>query len=135
MRSDAAIPIAARRSQNAIRLWVALGVLAYLALPWYALQDSSWYRMLAQTFGTGEGANGLLQATVLGRRWLLAGLFGLALCAIGAFALRPGRAQGRWLLAGGAIGFVALALAGFLIGARGRRVALLDARFGELAVG
>jgi len=124
---------AARRSQRWIWAWVALGFAAYLLLPWYAIQDATWYEAIPQVFGQAEGANGLMQAAMQGRGWLFIGLVGLAMCAIG--ASRPaGRAQGRWLLAGGAIGAIGLAVAGFTIGARGWSFAALNAQFGELAL-
>ncbi|MEJ1165798.1 iron ABC transporter permease [Variovorax sp. CCNWLW186] len=123
----------ARRSQRWIWAWVALGLAAYLVLPWYAIQDSTWYEAVPQVFGQAEGANGLMQAVTQGRSWLFIGIFGLAMCAIGAW-LPAGRAQGRWLLAGGAIGALGLAIAGFTIGARGWSIAALNTQFGELAV-
>ncbi|MGJ7612375.1 MULTISPECIES: ABC transporter permease [unclassified Variovorax] len=124
---------AARRSQRWIWAWVALGFAAYLLLPWYAIQDATWYEAVPQVFGRAEGANGLMQAVTQGRGWLFIGLAGLALCAVGA-RLPAGKAQGRWLLAGGAIGFIGLAVAGFTIGAKGWRFAALNTQFGELAV-
>ncbi|KIQ32489.1 iron ABC transporter permease [Variovorax paradoxus] len=124
---------AARRSQRWIWAWVALGLAAYLLLPWYAIQDATWYEAVPQVFGHAEGANGLMQAATQGRGWLFIGLAGLLMCAIGAW-LPPGRAQGRWLLAGGAIGAVGLSVAGFTIGARGWSVAALNTQFGELAI-
>ncbi|MDR6885646.1 MULTISPECIES: ABC transporter permease [Variovorax] len=123
----------ARRSQRWIWAWVALGFAAYLVLPWYAIQDSTWYEAVPQVFGQAEGANGLMQAATQGRSWLFIGLAGLAMCAIGAW-LPAGRPQGRWLLAGGALGAIGLAVAGFTIGARGWSVAALNTQFGELAV-
>jgi len=124
---------AARRAQRWIRAWVALGLAAYLLLPWYAIQDAIWYEAVPQVFGRAEGANGLMQAATQGRGWLFIGLAGLAMCAIGAW-LPAGRAQGRWLLAGGAIGAFGLAIAGFAIGARGWSFEALNALFGELAI-
>ncbi|KQW65018.1 iron ABC transporter permease [Variovorax sp. Root411] len=136
---DAGAPVnpaslaAARRSQRWIWAWVALGFAAYLLLPWYAIQDATWYEAIPQVFGQAEGANGLMQAAMQGRSWLFVGLAGLAMCAIGAW-LPASRAQGRWLLAGGAVGAIGLALTGFAIGARGWSFAALTAQFGELAV-
>lgn len=124
---------AARRSQRWIWAWVALGIAAYLLLPWYAIQDATWYEAVPQVFGQAEGANGLMQAATQGRSWLFIGLAGLVMCAVGAW-LPPGRGQGRWLLAGGAIGAIGLAVAGFTIGARGWSVAALNTQFGELAI-
>ena len=123
----------ARRSQRWIWAWVALGFAAYFVLPWYAIQDSTWYEAIPQVFGQAEGANGLMQAATQGRSWLFIGLAGLVMCAVGA-SLPAGRAQGRWLLAGGAIGAIGLAITGFAIGARGWSFAALNAQFGELAI-
>ena len=131
--ANPAAAAAARRSQRWIWAWVALGFASYLLLPWYAIQDATWYEAIPQVFGQAEGANGLMQAATQGRSWLFIGLVGLAMCAIG--ASRPaGRAQGRWLLAGGAIGAIGLAVAGFTIGARGWSFAALNTQFGELAL-
>ncbi len=124
---------AARRSRRWIWAWVALGLAAYLLLPWYAIQDATWYEAVPQVFGQGEGANGLMQAATQGRGWLFIGLAGLLLCAAGAW-LPPGKAQGRWLLAGGAAGAIGLAVAGFTIGAKGWRFEALNTQFGELAI-
>lgn len=123
----------ASKPNAAIWFCLAAGWLAFLVLPWYAVQDTSWYEALPQIFGSAEGANGLMQAVVQGRIWLLVGVLGLLLCTAGALQ-RPGRAQGTWLAAGGGIGFAGLVAAGFLIGARGWTVAAFNTRFGELAV-
>jgi iron(III) transport system permease protein len=122
-----------RHPNGAVRLCTVAGFLAYLLLPWYAIQDTSWYQALPGIFNEGDAANGVVQAFRQGRIWLLVGLIGLALCSVGALQ-RPGRAQGRWLLAGGLLGFVGLAVAGFTIGARGWSIAALNTTFGELAV-
>ncbi len=117
---------------RAIRIWLFAGVLAYLLLPWYAIQDTAWYSVLPQIAGGPETANGLLQALVHGRRWLLLGLLGLAIAAIG--LRRPaGKAQSGWFLAGGATGFCGLLASGFLIGAKGWSLAILNTQLGELA--
>jgi iron(III) transport system permease protein len=44
--------------------------------PWYAIQDTAWYSVLPQIFGGAETANGMVQALVHGRKWLLLGLMG-----------------------------------------------------------
>lgn len=123
----------ATKPNTAIWFCIAVGLLGYIALPWYAIQDTSWYEALPHVFGSAEGANGLMQAATQGRRWLLGGLLGLALCTVGALQ-RPGRAQGLWLSAGGGIGFASLALSAFLIGARGWTAGALSTRFGELGI-
>ena len=121
------------KSNKAAWICVIAGLLAYLFLPWYAIQDTSWYQALPQTWQQGDAANGLLQATQMGRPWLLLGLVGLMLCAVGALQ-KPGRAQGRWLLCGGVVGALGLTIAGFAIGARGWNHPALNAALGELSV-
>ncbi|GAB3662470.1 ABC transporter permease [Ramlibacter alkalitolerans] len=113
--------------------WVAAGLLAYLLLPWYALQDANGLLALGRTWGEQATANGLLQAVMFGRPWLLAGLAGLILCAAAALLPPDGR-QGQLLLAGGFGGLLALLAAGFAIGARGWNFAALQALFGDLGV-
>ncbi len=115
-----------------LRLWVAAGLLAYALLPWYAVQDTSWVAVLPQVWGGAESASGLVQAAVHGRSWLLAGIAGLLIAGVGAL-LPAGRVQGRWLLAGGAVGALGLSGSGFLIGARGWAFEALNSRLGELA--
>ena len=122
-----------RHPNGAVRICTAAGLLAYLLLPWYAIQDTSWYQALPGIFTAGDAGNGLVQAFLQGRPWLLVGLAGLALCCVAALH-KPGRAQGAWLLAGGALGALGLALAGFTIGARGWSIAALNTAFGELQV-
>jgi len=121
-----------KNPNQAIRIWLALGLLAYLLLPWYAIQDTAWYSALPQILGGPETANGLLQALLHGRPWLGAGLLGLAIAAIG-LAGAPGKVQGGWLLAGGLTGFMGLLVSGFLIGAKGWSFDALTALWGELA--
>ncbi|MGJ7510810.1 ABC transporter permease [Variovorax sp. GT1P44] len=110
---------------------IAAGVAGYVALPWYAIQDTSWYEALPQVFGQAEGANGVMQAALQGRSWLYIGLIGLVVCALGGL-LRAGRTQGQLLLVGGAVGAIGLALTGFLIGARGWSYPFLNSYLGEL---
>ncbi|MCB8745734.1 iron ABC transporter permease [Rhodoferax sp. U2-2l] len=122
-----------KHPNQAIRLWLVLGLLAYLLLPWYAIQDTAWYSVLPQIFAGPETANGLLQTVAHGRVWLGLGLVGLGLCAVSLW-LPAGRAQSGWLLGGGLLGFVGLLASGFMIGARGWSFAALNTQFGELAV-
>lgn len=123
-----------RRSPNrSIWACIAAGLIGYVALPWYAIQDTAWYEVIPQVLNEGEAADGVVQAALQGRTWLYIGLIGLALCALGGL-LRAGRAQGRMLLVGGAVGAIGLALSGFLIGAKGWTLPILEAQFGELPV-
>ena len=121
-----------KNPNQAIRIWLALGLLAYLLLPWYAIQDTAWYSVLPQILGGPETANGLLQALLHGRLWLGLGLLGLAIATLG-LGVAPGKAQGAWLLAGGVTGFMGLLASGFLIGAKGWSFDALNALWGELA--
>ncbi len=116
-----------------IWIWLLIGALGYLALPWYAVQDANGLTRIGQVFGDDQSANGLMQALAHGRGWLLWGVAGLALAAVGA-ALPPGRRQGVALLAGGVIGLAGLLASGFLIGARGWSYDWLNGAFGELTV-
>ncbi|MCE1190901.1 MAG: iron ABC transporter permease [Acidovorax sp.] len=111
--------------------WVALGVLGYLAFPWYLQQDGNGLLALGQVFADAPTANGLLQAAAYGRPWLWAGLLGLALAGVGA-ALPAGRRQGAVLAAGGALGLAGLLASGFAIGARGWSYDWMNAAWGEL---
>ena len=122
-----------KNPNQAIRLWLVIGLLAYLVLPWYAIQDTAWYSVLPQIFGGPETANGLLQALVHGRVWLALGLLGLGLASIG-LLVPPGKPQANWLLAGGLLGFLGLLLSAFMIGAKGWSFGVLNTQFGELVV-
>ena len=112
--------------------WLLVGALGYLALPWYAAQDSNGLLLIGQGFGDEHVGNGLMQALAFGRPWLLLGVLGLALSAVGA-AMAPGRAQGAWVLAGGVVGLAGLLVSGFAIGARGWAFDGLNSAWGELA--
>ncbi|HSV34306.1 MAG TPA: ABC transporter permease subunit, partial [Ramlibacter sp.] len=113
-------------------MWLALGLAGYVAFPWYALQDGNGLAAIPGVFGADSTANGLMQALRYGRVWLGLGLAGLAIAGVGGL-LAPGRRQGAFLVAGGAVGAAGLALAGFVIGAKGWSVQGLNALFGELA--
>ena len=122
-----------RQSPNrAIRLWLVVGLLAYVALPWYAIQDTAWYSVLPQILGGPESANGVVQALVHGRKWLLVGLIGLVMAAVG-LSMPAGRAQGNWFLSGGLVGFIGLLVSAFSIGSKGWSFEFLNLQFGALA--
>lgn len=120
-----------RDPNKAIRVWLVVGLLAYLVLPWYAIQDTTWYSVLPHIMGGPETANGVVQALVHGRPWLLLGLVGLLIGATG-LAVPAGKTQSNWFLVGGLTGFVGLLSSGFLIGARGWSFGFLNTQFGAL---
>ena len=122
-----------KNPNRAVRLWLVVGLLAYVALPWYAIQDTAWYSVLPQILGGPETANGVVQALVHGRKWLLVGLIGLVMAAVG-LSMPAGRAQGNWFVAGGLVGFLGLLITAFTIGSKGWSFAFLNAQFGELAI-
>lgn len=132
--ASVAMGLAPRRAVAANRplwAWVLIGVLGYLLLPWYAQQDANGLLAVGQVWGDAQAANGLLQAAQHGRPWLWLGLLGLAVAGVGT-ALPAGRQQGAVLVAGGALGLVALLLGGFTIGARGWAFEWMNASLGEL---
>ncbi|HSV45073.1 MAG TPA: ABC transporter permease subunit, partial [Ramlibacter sp.] len=120
-----------RASNAALRAWAVLGLLAYLLLPWYALQDANGLLAIPRVFSADAAANGLLQALSQGRPWLLLGLVGL-LAGLGASFMRPGRGQGAVLLGGGLLGALGLVASGFLIGAKGWSAEWLNQSLGTL---
>ena len=117
----------------AVRTWLVIGLLGYVALPWYAIQDAGWWDAIPRVFGGPETANGVVQALLHGRKWLIVGLVGLVLAAIG-LSEPPGRKQARWLLAGGLVGLMGLVASGFAVGAKGWSFSFLERAFGELPV-
>ncbi len=118
---------------RAISLWLVAGLLGYLLLPWYAIQDTAWYSVLPQILGGPETANGLLQILLHGRVWLALGLLGLGVAAVG-LAVAPGKSQANWLLAGGLTGFLGLLFSGFMVGSKGWSFGYLNTHLGELTV-
>ena len=78
-----------RHPDRPVRLWLLAGLMAYLILPWYAIQDTAWYTMLGQVLGGPETASGLVQILAHHRVWLLLGVLGLVVAAIG-LAVPPG---------------------------------------------
>jgi len=117
-----------------IAAWLLLGAAAWLLLPWYFQQDLPLLKALGGVFGGPDTASGAVQALRHGQPWLAIVPLALALAAVG-WVLPAGRAQGRWLLAGGALGVAGLLASGFGIGAQGWAWAWLQALFGALPRG
>jgi iron(III) transport system permease protein len=100
-------------------LWLTVGAVGFLLVPWYSVQDSLLGVGWIKDFAAKDNAPALLQALMHGRVWLLP----LAVLLV-AFTplLRPTvarRSRANGLIALGAVGFLYLALQGFAIGPRG----------------
>jgi iron(III) transport system permease protein len=117
---------------RAILVWLVIGLLAYLALPWYAIQDSNGLLEIPKVFSGAEAGNGLMQALTHGKPWLWLGLAGLLLAGTAALMV-PTRKQGAVLMAGGALGLLGLLVSAFSIGSKGWSFAWMNTSFGELA--
>ncbi len=122
------------RTQRAIYAWVLIGLAAYLALPWYYLQNGSLLRALPKLFAEPLTANGLTQAVTHGRSWLWTGVLGLLIAGAGSL-LPAGRRQGGVLIAGAVIGLLGLGVSGFVIGATGWSFEWLTVALGALPHG
>ncbi len=123
-----------QRAQRVLLGWLALGVAAFVLLPWYFPQNLSLLKSLPGIFGGSETASGLVHALQHGRPWLWLGLAGLMPCAA-AWRMAAGRAQGWTLVAGSTLGLLGVVGGGFAIGATGWSFALLNTLFGELRQG
>ena len=122
-----------RRTNGVIVAWALIGFIAYLVLPWYAIQDANGLSKIGEVFSDEQTGNGLMQALQFGRFWLWGGAVGLAIA--GAAALVPaGKKQSTFLLVGGAVGLLALLCAGFAVGARGWSYEWMTNLWGELEV-
>lgn len=107
-----------QRPARAIAGWLALGLAAFVALPWYLTPEPGVWAALPGVFGATETAAGLVQALRHGRPWLWIVVVGLTLCA---FALRGPASvtQGRGLVAGAALGLLGMLAGGFVGGQPG----------------
>ncbi|MFN6993986.1 MAG: iron ABC transporter permease, partial [Aquincola tertiaricarbonis] len=124
----------AARTGRVLALWCALGVAAFVLLPWYLPQNLSLLQSIGGVFGGTDTASGAVHALRHGRPWLLIGAFGLLMAAV-SLVLPAGRAQGRGLVLGAALGLAGLLASGFAIGATGWAFEALNTRFGELPQG
>jgi len=121
--------------RKAIAFWLAVGAVGFLAIPWYALQESILSSAWLRHYSAREYAPALLQALRHGRIWLLAIgallLFAAPLLASGISR----RLRACALLFVGAAGFVVLTAQGFAIGSQGWAFDALARTFGPLATG
>ncbi|MDH5538082.1 MAG: iron ABC transporter permease [Rhizobacter sp.] len=125
---------ASRGASQAIGVWLLVGALSFLLLPWYFLGDRSLLAALPGVLGPADTASGLVQALRHGKPWLWVAAFGLALAAA-AWLFRSGRGQGRMLVLGAAIGLIGLLASGFAIGLKGWAFDWMNASFGALPAG
>ncbi len=121
-------------SSRAPLLWSVAGLLAAVALPWYALQEGldsgAW---LTGLWSSEDYASGLAQIIQHGRWWLAPVLAALAACL--AICLVPTSRErcGAWLMIASAAGLALFVAQGLAIGLRGWSADWLVAAFGELA--
>ena len=52
-----------RKPNGAVWSCIAAGFLAYLLLPWYAIQDTSWYQALPQAMALPEATLAVVGTT------------------------------------------------------------------------
>ncbi len=120
-------------ANHALWAWLLIGLVAYVVLPWYAIQDANGLTKVGEVFSDEQAGNGLVQALQYGRSWLLAGVVGLVVAGFGA-AMPAGKKQGLLLIVGGGLGLLALLVTGFSIGARGWSYEWMNTLWGELEV-
>ena len=92
---------------RAIVAWLVVGLLAYLALPWYAIQDANGLLQIPNVFSSSEAGNGVMQASTHGKPWLWLGMAGLLVAGASALMV-PTRKQGALLMAGAGLGLLGL---------------------------
>src|SRR5262245_22192351 len=109
--------------------WWLLGVMAFVALPWYLPQNLSWWQAWPGVFGGSDTAAGVVQAWRHDKPWLWVVPFALLGAGV-ALRWRAGRAQGRALVLAAGVGLAGVLIAGFTIGARGWSFAALEQAFG-----
>ena len=113
--------------------WLGVGAFGFIALPWYALQDSVLGGAWLRDFAAKENAPALLQVAAHGRGWLAP----LAILLVAGFVgtRRSARLQRAHVMTiTGALGFLYLFAQGFAIGPRGLTHAWLIALTGALDV-
>jgi iron(III) transport system permease protein len=121
-------------ARRVVLAWCAVGLAAFVLLPWYLPQSMSLWRSLAGVFGGNETASGLVQAAAQGRPWLWAGLAALLLATASLFA-HDTRLQGMGLVAASSAGLAGLLGSGFTIGATGWSFEVLGRLWGDLPAG
>ncbi len=125
----------ALRLQRSLQVWVVLGLLGFVLLPWYFLQSMSWLDALPEVWAGAETASAVVQAQQHDRPWLWSGLLGLLCCGLAVARPWAARVQGGILLLGSTIGLLGLVGSGFSIGVTGWSFVGLQSLWGALPVG
>jgi len=113
-----------------VRLWLALGWIGALILPWYAVDPSFWMPGWLQRYPDGPTGPAILQILQQGRWWLIPPLLPLVAASFAALLGQDDRRLGPLLVWTGIAGLVLLALEGFAINHRGWSYAWLAALMG-----
>jgi len=113
--------------------WSAVGLLAAVALPWYALQEGldsgAW---LSGLWSAEDYASGLAQIVEHGKWWLAPVPLALAACLVISLVSIGRERRGFLLMLASVTGLVLFVAQALGIGLRGWNAAWLDALFGEL---
>lgn len=114
-------------------VWSIAGLIASVALPWYALQEGldsgAW---LGGLWSSEDYANGLAQVLAHGKFWLAPTLLTLAAGFAASLAPMSRESRGRWLLVISVTGLVLFVAQALAIGLRGWSAEWLNALLGEL---
>ncbi|MBI3899246.1 MAG: iron ABC transporter permease [Gammaproteobacteria bacterium] len=125
-----------KATQRTVMSWLIVGLVGFLLLPWYALQDSLWsLHWLVGVYSNDQMAAGIAQATAYGRPWLWGCAAALAFCGAAPYLFRTRETLGRALLIAGGGGVLFGLLQAFAIGPGGWSFATLQATLPALSSG
>jgi len=117
-----------------IRLWLLVGWIGYLILPWYGVDDGFWsFEWLLEDWPLDDdAAPALLQVLLHGKWWLAPLVLPLAAPLLLIGRRRSDPAFATILIAIGILGLGCVLAQGFAIGIRGWQFGFLEALFGPL---
>ena len=115
-----------------IPLWLAVGWIGFVILPWYGLEDGLTHTPIASYLGS-EAGSGLVQTSLHGRWWLWPLALALAAPLLTLRRARDDKLSATILIAAGASGLIWMFGQGFAIGHRGWGWAWLTAAVGPLS--
>ena len=121
------------RASRLARGWLAVGTLGFIAVPWYALQDSVLGSAWLRAYAGKANASALIQIVAYGHAWLVP-LAALLVAGFACTAVRPRMLRAGATTAVGALGFLYVLMQGFAIGPRGLSHAWLVSLLGPLPV-